>query len=676
MKILGNIKKSIGLMQATILLISSISIGLGLSAMEMRFALKKQGLEFKEQAATLVNLTYGGATSAAWVLDSQLAREVATGILSKKGVAKVEIYASLRENTQQLLTSLQQSQPDSNFLNDWIAKNYFSENSTITKKLVVPEQNENTAIGVLTIEFFPQHEADKFLDSAYSTLQVILLEACLIGLVLFFIAQWLITSPITRAASAISKIQPNTIRHMSYSVTIPKLHSDDELGLLLTHTNKLLDRLKDSQNKLHHLATRDALTGLPNRTLIQEHLSNMIATSRRTGSMVAVIFIDLDRFKTVNDSLGHEIGDKLLRNVAILLLHRIREEDAVGRLGGDEFLIIMPIKEVSDVVVMSRRLIQSFTHPFMIDSYELRTSPSLGISLYPGDGDDADKLMRCADLAMYKAKKDNSTQWQLFSEDMRISLEEGMALESALSRALEQNELEIYLQPKFYTQELKLSGCEALLRWKHDGKWIPPAKFIEIAEATGLIHQIGDWVIHETSRVIKNWGKDAVPISVNVSGQQLGNSHFDTKTWSTVKSMDIDPGLIEFEITETMLMHDLDDCLERLSSLRDRGFKISIDDFGTGYSSLSYLTRLPIDELKIDRSFVSGSERSPIVLSTIIAMGKALGIHVIAEGVETQEQLETLTDHGCDMIQGYLLGRPMPIEQFEHEFFTKKAQPD
>lgn len=440
------------------------------------------------------------------------------------------------------------------------------------------------------------------------------------------------------------------------------------VGLLLYHIKLQGEDLDRARHDLRNLSTRDALTGLANRALIHERLANRIATARRSGGQIAVVFLDLDRFKAVNDSLGHDIGDLLLKSVARILLRQVREEDAVGRLGSDEFLILAAIDRVDDVIKLVNRILDALGKPVSIDGLEFRCHASLGISVYPDDGKDADSLIRCADLALHLAKNDETRQWNLYSQDMRVLLDKELAIEAALIGAIDRNELELYLQPQFAAFDNRLAGCEALLRWRHQGEWIAPVEFISIAERTGMILEIGEWVIAEACRILQRWGDNAVAISVNVSGRQLGDGHFVSRVFATTRKYRINPDLIEFEITETMLMENLDQCLERLNQLRDAGFSISMDDFGTGYSSLAYLTQLPIDELKIDRSFVSGEQSSEVVLDTIVAMGRALDMLVVAEGVETEQQRAMLIASGCDLLQGFLMAKPMPVDEFESKY--------
>ncbi|MFT5399154.1 MAG: diguanylate cyclase (GGDEF)-like protein [Gammaproteobacteria bacterium] len=668
------INQSIGLMLTSMLLASSLLIGLVISVVTLKSELNEHRMNFFEQSDDIFNLSVGGATSAAWTLDDALAHQVTAGILRKASVLSVEILVEVGPDDQQRLAYLEKSELTPGALTNWVAQKFFSDTKRMSWRLSVDDQGLAIDVGTLAIEFSPRHLASKYIKSTYAILIFGLIQSFLIGIVLLLVTRWLLTTPLQRAAQAVAQISPESLHKDHYSVPVPDIHRNNELGQLLHHTNRFLERLSTSQADLRQLATRDPLTGMANRMLIKEQLVNMLALASRTSRLVGVIFLDLDRFKTVNDSLGHDIGDKLLKAVAESLSDQVRKQDAVGRLGGDEFLFLASANEFADVIVLAERIIEALANPYFIDGHEIRTNASLGIAMYPENGDDADTLMRSADLAMYKAKADGVNRWHRYSEDMREALDQALVLETALTGAIHRKELLLHLQPQFRADNNELAGCEALLRWKYKGNWIAPFEFIRIAENTGLILEIGDWVIAEACRILQSWGDHAVTISVNVSGKQLGDVSFVSRIFDTVKKYDIEPRLIELEITETMLIENLDHCIERITELRSAGFKISIDDFGTGYSSLAYLTRLPIDELKIDRSFVSGSQRSPVVLNTIIAMGRALNLRVVAEGVETEEQRDNLIDSGCDLLQGYLLGMPMPVEEFENLFFKADKQ--
>jgi diguanylate cyclase (GGDEF)-like protein len=661
---------SIVLMQTTLLLMSSVFIGLGINMVNMYFVHVNQHHLIQQDAEEVLNLAEGSATNAAWTLDVKLADKVVQSIISKKGMRRAEIRVNLQPKIDNIFSLASVPSTTAGVFLSWTSDTFFKNISAAKRVLTVEREGKQIQVGTLVVEFSNQYFAQKMLDTIVSFLILSLIEALLIGVALLKIAEWLVTTPLHKAANTIAEIEPRQMHDEVTAIPIPELHRRNELGQLLSHTNQFIKRLAESQAELSHLATRDSLTGLPNRSLICEYLETSIVTAKRTSSLVGVVFLDLNRFKIINDSLGHDIGDKLLQSVAKSLSDHIRAGDVVGRLGGDEFLIVMEAEKVDDIVTSVQRLVEVLSHPHQIEGLELRSTASMGIAIFPNDAVDAGVLMQRADLAMYKAKGDDIVLWRLFSEEMGAAVDKRLLLENALVGALERNELELYVQPKFDSQDVSLSGCEALLRWQLDGRWISPEEFIKVAEDMGLICDIGDWVLKETCRMISRWKEHAVPVSVNVSAGQLGDEGFVNRSIKMVEDYDVDPRMIIFEITESMLMQNVQLSRKRLALLRNRGFGISIDDFGTGYSSLSYLSQLPIDELKIDRAFVSGSEYSHAILTTIIALGKALGLKIVAEGVETKQQCDMLSTSGCDLLQGFFLARPMPQEDFENKFLN------
>lgn len=671
--IFPSIGHSIGLMQTTVLLISSVVIGLGVNIVNLYqvHAYKQQIIQ--QQAEEVLNLAEGSATNAAWTLDVKLADKVVRSVITKKGVRSAEIRVNLQPKIDNTFAQVSTPEKQPSVILNWTTNTLFSDVNEAKRVLTIEQEGQKLQVGTLVVNFSNQYFAQKMIDTIMATLILSLIEVLLIAIALLKIAEWLVTTPLQKAAKAIAEIEPKQVHGDAIVIPIPELHRRNELGQLLDYTNQFIRRLADSQNELRHLATRDSLTGLPNRSLICEHLEASITTAKRTSNLVGVVFLDLNRFKIINDSLGHDIGDKLLQSVARLLADSIRARDSVGRLGGDEFLIVMEAAKVDDIVTSIQRLVEVLTHPHLIDGLELRSTASLGIAVYPDDGAGVGLLMQRADLAMYKAKGDDILPWRFFSEEMGAAVDKRLLLENALVGALERNEFELYLQPKFQAQDVSLSGCEALLRWQLDGSWISPDEFIKVAEDMGLICAIGDWVLKETCRMITSWKDCAVPVSVNVSAGQLGDEGFVKRSINIIEESNVDSEMIVFEITESMLMQDIKLSQKRLSLLRDRGFSISIDDFGTGYSSLSYLSQLPINELKIDRSFVSGPKYSHVILDTIIALGRALDLNVVAEGVETRQQCDTLSSSGCDLLQGFYLARPMPQDEFENKFLNKQS---
>jgi diguanylate cyclase (GGDEF)-like protein len=387
---------------------------------------------------------------------------------------------------------------------------------------------------------------------------------------------------------------------------------------------------------------------------------------------VAVLFIDMDRFKTINDSLGHDVGDTLLIEVANRLLKALRSNDSVGRLGGDEFLVVIEgNNELSELMHAVQRIDETLSLPYFLQDREIRTSGSIGISIYPDNGEDTNKLMRCADMAMYEAKA-SGKHWQFFAKEMSDKVEARLNIEAALNYAVERNEFHLNYQPKLNSQTGRLVGCEALIRWNNNPETISVEGFIKIAEENGSIIAIGDWVLETACQQIKRWEEKygGISVAINVSALQLQEEGYVEHVLSVIKKHDVNPKLLELEITETVLMKAFDESFITLKKLRQHGIRISIDDFGTGYCSLSYLSRLPVDILKIDRSFVSGDQPSNAVLEMIVAMAKALGLKTIAEGVETQEQKDWLVQEGCDYLQGYLISKPISNKELEEKFLV------
>lgn len=428
---------------------------------------------------------------------------------------------------------------------------------------------------------------------------------------------------------------------------------------------------KQAEGRVHQLANHDALTGLPNRRLLADRLAQALALAHRNQKKVAVMFIDLDRFKTINDSLGHRTGDRLLQHVARRLTGVLREGDTVSRLGGDEFVVILPeVASAGDAAVVADKIMEILAPPFSIGGHELHITPSMGISLYPNDGKTVETLIRNADAAMYHAKEMGRANYQFFVPQMNVRAAERLQTENDLYRALDRDELALYFQPKIDLASGLICGTEALLRWRHPERGlVAPDNFIPLAEETGLIVPIGEWALKEACRKAKGWqalGLPPLPVAVNLSARQFRQKNLVDKVSQVLTETGLEPGLLELEITETTLMQHTGDNLAVLDKLYALGVKFSIDDFGTGYSSLSYLKRFPVDELKIDRSFVGDiphDSDDAAIVSAIIALARSLNLQVVAEGVETEDQLAYLARAGCHQAQGYYFSRPLPEDQ-------------
>jgi diguanylate cyclase (GGDEF)-like protein len=434
-----------------------------------------------------------------------------------------------------------------------------------------------------------------------------------------------------------------------------------EEGCLATHEN--ITERRAVEARIAHMARHDALTGLPNRTMFHETLDNALALARR-GHLVALHCLDLDQFKTVNDTLGHPVGDALLQQVAQRLLNGVRETDTVARLGGDEFAIVQSaIDAPTDATALARRLNETIEMPFEIDGHQIVIGTSIGIAFAPQDGLDADLVLKCADLALYRAKQDGRGTYRLFQAEMDAAIQARRAMELELRQALPGGQLELFYQPQVDVRARRVAGCEALLRWRHPSMGlVSPDRFIGLAEETGLIVSIGEWVLRQACAAAATW-PEASKIAVNVSAVQFRSNDLVGTVIGALRESGLPASRLELEITESVMLQDTDATLATLHKLRELGVQIAMDDFGTGYSSLSYLRRFPFDRIKIDKSFVSelGKRDDCIaIVRAVIALGRDLGIEITAEGVETREQLEMLERVGCDEIQGYLFSRPVP----------------
>jgi diguanylate cyclase (GGDEF)-like protein len=534
---------------------------------------------------------------------------------------------------------------------------------------------------------------------------IVLLTSLLVTLVLSAQMQRIITDPLLRL-SAIARL---ISRDENYSLRVAG-EGKDELGDLITDFNKMLNEIQLRDNKLRehgvlleervtkrtqeleesnkqlalakkhaetfakrmeYHAHHDDLTGLPNRALLNDRINTELAHARRQQSMMALLFLDLDRFKVINDSLGHGIGDQLLRAISRRLRNCVREEDTVARLGGDEFMILLPrITSSSDAGRVGRKIIDVLLEPISCNGHELHITTSIGISIYPFDSTDVETLVKNADISMYRAKELGRNKVVYYTAEMNAGSRKQLALETNLRKALDRGELKLHYQPKINTTHNTVVGVEALLRWNHTTMGaISPAEFIPVAEDSGLIIPIGEWVLETAFKQLGEWheaGHDTLTMAVNLSSAQLSRSGIEKSISNALANAGIDPGMTELEITENVAMQDIDSAIATLDKLKSTGINIAMDDFGTGYSSLGYLRRLPIDIVKIDQSFtrdIPDSKEGTLIAQAIIAMAKSLRLSLIVEGIENVRQLNYFKQQGCEVMQGFLFSKPVAANE-------------
>lgn len=452
----------------------------------------------------------------------------------------------------------------------------------------------------------------------------------------------------------------------------------------ITERKSVERELTIHKEHLMRLAHYDSLTSLPNRVFFNEILNKMIAVSQEEKKQLAILFVDLDRFKNINDALGHTFGDMVLKEMSQRFHAICRKGDTLARLGGDEFIVLLnDIGNQAYVETVASKFIAAAAKPVKIEGHEFFISASIGISIYPSDGDSMESLQKNADMAMYKSKHSGGGVFNFYSSEMDLLANEHIKMEAALRKAIQNNEFELHFQPQLNLRNGKVERVEALIRWNDPEQgMISPGAFIPLAEETGLIMPIGEWALHEACRINKKWqnlGYPHVSVAVNISPKQFHHQDVAQIVKDALEKNDLDPKYLEVEITETAVMENVEETIGKLKKIREMGVHISVDDFGTGYTSINYLRQYPISVLKIDQTFIKGlpdNQNDMAITSAVIALGHNLGLEVIAEGVETAEQLQYLFDNGCDLIQGYFLSRPLPADKVVFEFSDHNIMSD
>ena len=464
-----------------------------------------------------------------------------------------------------------------------------------------------------------------------------------------------------------------------YLVSILR-ETEKELSARSLQITSILGRHKEAEQNLVQMTNYDVLTGLPNRFLFLDRLGHAVSQSARSHRMIAVMLLDIDNFKNINDTLGHTHGDLLLQDIADRLRRCVRMDDTLARIGGDEFAIVLEgVSEIEEIALIAQKIVDIFSLPFTPSSQEIYVTPSVGISIYPMDGRDSDSLLKNADAAMYTAKEYGRNHFRFYTTDMNALAIQRFAMEGALRRAMEREEFTLHYQPQVDIKSGRVIGVEALMRWNHPERGlVPPGEFIPLLEENNLIIPIGEWVLRTACAQCRAWQDAGLPplrMAVNLSARQFRQDNLVEMIDSILQETGISPKLLELELTEGLLMENISETSLILEQLKSRGVQVAIDDFGTGYSSLSYLKRFPIDRLKIDRSFVRDiitDSNDAAIAVAIISLGRSLGLSVIAEGVETREQLEFLGVQKCDEYQGYYFSRPVSPEEIVCLFKPEK----
>ena len=663
-------------------LLAALLLGLLFISAQVAYSLRQTRQAIRADGEQILDMLRAPSTEAAYQRDHGMAAQMLAGLLAHPGVR----VASIRDGNGALLARQQRAPlaEAHNRLSDWL---FGREQHFAIRLNAAPPHPED--YGNLEVTLDTAYRANEFLASARFMLVSSLSGALLLGLALLLLFRWQLTRPLTRLIEHLARINPE--RPAEHQLPLIKGHEDNELGLWISGTNRLLaaiarnsNRRREAEDNLLRMTQFDLLTGLPNRQLLQQQLEQILRDATRTQSRVAVLCLGLDDFKAVNEKYGYQTGDRLLVAVAERLRALDSRLGSLARLGGDQFALIqIAFEHTYEAAELAQQVLDALARPQHIDQHEISLRATLGITLFPEDGESTERLLQRAEQTMTLAKQGARSHYQFYIASLDREIRRQRALEHDLRQALHNGQMELYYQPQVSNPGHQAVAVEALLRWRHPQQgFIPPDQFIPLAEQNGLILEIGDWVLERACRQLHDWhaqGLAGLRMAVNLSTAQLRNEKLPRQIVNLTQRYKLPPYSLELEVTETGLMADIASAKQQLLSLRLAKVLLAIDDFGTGYSSLSYLKSLPLDKIKIDKSFVrdlTRDEDHATLVRTIIQLAHNLGITVIAEGVETAEQEAYLLAHGCSEGQGYLYCRPLPaLEVTQYLFNATRRSP-
>ncbi|WP_260258449.1 putative bifunctional diguanylate cyclase/phosphodiesterase [Vibrio intestinalis] len=658
---------SLAVRQAKTVFLVSVTLGLCFSFYQILMSMHQEQQNIEQRYRFELLQGYSNASLAAYHLNAELAEQVATSLMMDDTINKVRIIDDFGD------VLAEQSLPSNkrNAFYHHLSQYFIPAESTYSTVLHQP--NSNTVVGTLTLTVDGQEIARQFVAESSQILLFDLLRNVLLASILLIFFYNKLSKPLVLLIDWVSSLKKGS------HVLPPQHFEDNELGKLTQTFHTIWQERELAERQLNQLAYYDELTGLANRSLLLEKLEPAITDATTHNHTGALIYVDLDRFKTINDSLGHTVGDNLVRAIAQRISANVNQDVTAARLGGDEFAILLPKASFAEVNRQAQALLALNNEPYDIDGHILYCTVSLGIALFPNADTNSVDLLRQADTALYKAKANGRNQSMLYQTEMQAQVASFLETEKGLHEALDNQQLELFYQPQVNDKH-EIIGVEALIRWNHPDKGLlPPGVFMPVAEETGQIINIGKWIINQAFSQFAQWQRGGLlphsfkRLAINISPLQFAQHSFVSDIVDALKRANISGDNIELEITENLLLENVESAVAKMSELKQHGLKISIDDFGTGYSSLRYLKHLSADVLKIDRSFVTQlhlDENDQAIVDTIIITARKLNLEVIAEGVEDKDELTTLKQLGCDQFQGYLFDKPLPeaqlIERFKH----------